>query len=552
MTWDESINKTVLTMCPYFSRNLSKVCHDLSYTISASVSVSNITSVVCSQFNREGTHCGKCIPGYGPAPFLNGANVACAKCHKHNYLWVVVLLFQLSMVTLLYFTFVLCECRGTSSPINVMAYFYQITTNAIISNSFAYAEIMCALDNFAFLYVSLNLQAFWNLDFFRFSLPAVCVSPSMSNAQVLLFDYLVAFLPVIMTVLSYLFIELHDRDVKLVVWTWKPFHLLISRYKRDWNPKQSVLHAFATFLLLSYSKLLFTSTSLLYGAPVYDNDRIIVANSPVLYYDSTITYFSSRHAPYIFLSLTVIVTFVIFPPLILILYPTKCFRRVLEKTGFKRWHSLSIVMDVFQGWYKDGTTGTYDYRSLSALYMVLRVCFASEFILVMMFQYRTMYNSFEWTLPSLLHVALGSFFLSARPYKKSWMNIADGLVLVLMGISCVYIIVDDYAFGLGYVLTSLPILVSLAYITRKYILKTKMISCIKSSFRRVFVKHRVSDYHEATYDDDDDELLDQRLLQSNLQDVHQFERSMTLRVMCSYVRTTGVYYAHEKISSETV
>ena len=39
-------------------------------------------------------------------------------------------------------------------------------------------------------------------------------------------------------------------------------------------------------------------------------------------------------------------------------------------------------MDTFQGWCKDGTEGTYDYRPLSALYMILRVGFIGEFLTV--------------------------------------------------------------------------------------------------------------------------------------------------------------------------
>ena len=30
-------------------------------------------------------------------------------------------------------------------------------------------------------------------------------------------------------------------------------------------------------------------------------------------------------------------------------------------------------MDVFQGWYEDATEGTYDYRSLSAFFLVLPI-----------------------------------------------------------------------------------------------------------------------------------------------------------------------------------
>jgi hypothetical protein len=78
------------------------------------------------------------------------------------------------------------------------------------------------------------------------------------------------------------------------------------------------------------------------------------------------------------MSLSVTVIFVLLPPLILLLYPTKLFRKFLNCCGFRRLDILHLVMDVFQGWYKDGTEGTYDYRPLSAMYMILKmiICFS--------------------------------------------------------------------------------------------------------------------------------------------------------------------------------
>ena len=41
-----------------------------------------------------------------------------------------------------------------------------------------------------------------------------------------------------------------------------------------------------------------------------------------------------------------------------------------------------MITDTFQGWYKDGTEDTYDYRPLSALYMLLRISLVGEFLTV--------------------------------------------------------------------------------------------------------------------------------------------------------------------------
>ena len=47
--------------------------------------------------------------------------------------------------------------------------------------------------------------------------------------------------------------------------------MCFARFRRRWDPKGSVINAFATFLLLSYSKLLVVSYSLLAVSVQYNN-----------------------------------------------------------------------------------------------------------------------------------------------------------------------------------------------------------------------------------------------------------------------------------------
>ena len=509
LTWNKEIGKAVFTYCPYFPENTSEICETLTYSIPVGVSSSNLTSFMCSQFNRQGTHCGECMKGYGPAPFLNGANIACAKCHKHNYMWLLYLCFHLFMITILYLFFVFCEVKGTSSPLSVMAYFHQVLINAVTTNSYLSAQIRCSSLEFGTALTT--YYAFWNLDFFRFFLPPVCVSSSMRSVQVLLLDYFVAFFPVLLTMMSCLLIMLHGRGVSCIVWLWKPFNTLVSRYKKNWNPIQSILSTFATFLLLSYSKILFTSVSLLYGVQVYDNNEKIVKNSPVLYYDTSLEYFGRKHIPYVCLSLVSIFIFNILPPVILILYTTKCFKRCLQRCGFRRWHTVAFVTDVFQGWYKDGTSGTFDYRAFSALFMVLRLCFASEFILTLTFQLSTRsYNSLKWTIPSAIHTCLGCFYLTVKPYKRNWMNTVDGLVMILMGmICCMITFSDSYSSWLVFLMTTLPTLTALLYMLKRLFQKAKSLGCLKlpAPFTGLRVLHGKASNEES--------LINTHLLQSD-------------------------------------
>ena len=81
----------------------------------------------------------------------------------------------------------------------------------------------------------------------------------MTTVQALALDHAIAVYPLVVITISYLLVELHDHDFKIIVWLWKPYHKCFTCLRREWNIKLSLIDAFATFLLLSFAK--FTSVS---------------------------------------------------------------------------------------------------------------------------------------------------------------------------------------------------------------------------------------------------------------------------------------------------
>ena len=110
---------------------------------------------------------------------------------------------------------------------------------------------------------------------------------------------------------------MHDNGVKVVIFVWRPFHVCFARFRRRWNPKGSVINAFATFLLLSYSKLLTVSYNLL-DASILHNNRGERVGPAVLFFDASVVYFSRHHLPFAVLAMCVLLVFVLFPLLILL------------------------------------------------------------------------------------------------------------------------------------------------------------------------------------------------------------------------------------------
>ena len=97
--------------------------------------------------------------------------------------------------------------------------------------------------------------------------------------------------------------------------------------------------------------------------------------------------------------------------------------------GFRRWDILHLVMDIFQGWFKDKTENQVDYRSFSALYLLLRILFALVSITIEL----NIFTWYYWSFIGMFHILLGALFLMIKPYKKKWMNHADGLILFTLG-----------------------------------------------------------------------------------------------------------------------
>ena len=214
-----------------------------------------------------------------------------------------------------------------------------------------------------------------NLDFFRFLIPPFCISDRLTNLHVLTLEYFVALFPLFLTVLTYVIIQLHARDCRVLVYLWKPFSVCFAPLVRrcQWNPAESTVHVFVTFLILSYSKFLFVSLNLLRSAQI-SNITGAVLRPTVLYYDASVPYFSEKHLPFAFLAVFVLLTSNILPFLVVVLYPTRVFQQCLNCCRI-RWHAIHAFADAFNGCYTDGTKGTWDYWYFAGFYLLGRILY---------------------------------------------------------------------------------------------------------------------------------------------------------------------------------
>ena len=304
-------------------------------------------------------------------------------------------------------------------------------------------------------------------------------------------EYISAFYPLCLVLITYILIQLHDYRWKLLVWMWKPFHMCLSHFKTAWDIKASIIHTFATVLLLSYTKIVYISFQLLHGTYLY-NSKGEVVGPTVFYFEPTIIFFSKEHLPFAITAILVILVFVILPPLLLILYPTRAFQKCFGVCGLRRWHALRVFVETFQWCYKDGIEGTRDFRSLSGLYFALRTVRGIGRVVADL----SLGNGiFSWIYSALLFIILLLVFALARPYKTKQMNLPDSLFTSLMAatvfLSLPYLYIPlspgfskILASGI-LLLNSLPLLTLTLYITYKLFKKFKLLDYCKSSTTQV-------------------------------------------------------------------
>ena len=387
---------------------------------------SDLNEFFCAPLNRAGLLCRDCIDGFGPSVVTTG--YACANCTENNYGWILYILSEFVPVTVFYFVVLTLRIRITSAPMNCFVMVSQLVIISLNHSPEFQGALMAELSTTsrAVFKVILTGYGFWNLDFFRYLIPPFCVSRSLKNIHVLALQYVSAFYPLLLIALTYTCIELHGHNFRPIVWLWKPFHKCCVNVRRRWDTKASLIDVFATFLLLSYSKLMFVSLFLLQDTEIYNADgELVPGTSHVLLVDATVQFLSKEHLPFAIVSF-LILAFTFLPPLLLIIYPAcKIFNRCPNRCHKRRCHALHIFVEAFQGCYKDGVTGGWDLRSMSGVYLLLR------FVLVLLNYH--MVDQIGWSLRALTFLSLSILILIVQPYKKCYMNVVDSLLLALLG-----------------------------------------------------------------------------------------------------------------------
>ena len=267
-------------------------------------------------------------------------------------------------------------------------------------------------------------------------------------------DYAVALYTFFLIFLTYVLIEMYDKDIYVIVLIWKPFKCLLK--KKQLHRRTTLVETFCMFILLSSVKICTVTICLLTKARIYDETGKRIRKN-FLYLDATIRYFGHEHHYYGMLAVFLGLMFVFFPFFLLLIYACKLFQKLMNAFG-GIFQPLHVFMDVLQGSYK---TSPIDMRYFSAYYLFLR--FLCQFIVV--------YFQSVSVLPITAVVMMVSslIFAAVQPYKDQAQNRLDltcllfittfytsaTLMLFVYYLDIIWIDVADFAFVSSLVVISL-------------------------------------------------------------------------------------------------
>ena len=467
-TYNQESHLTFIADCPYFQsrRFNSSITQPGSLLLPNNYSVLN--SFMCDPMNRTGFVCSDCVDHYGPSPTSYGYE--CSKCANSWQGILMYLLVEFLPVTLFYLVILIFQIDLITPPIPCFIMYSQLVYSGLhycaMDSPSAYRVMFT--DDFTLRLgtkILLTFCGIMNLDFFKYFFPAFCVSSNLKIVHVVALGYLKAFYPLILIFLTWFCVKLHDNNFTLLVCIWKPFHKCFVQLRKGWNTKNDIINVFCSFMLLSYGKYLYLTVLMLecQCLSVISQGRVCRQ-----YLDPNIGCWHAQHLLYAIPALVIAFVFNIIPTFLLMLYPFKVFRLLLQQCKLDTL-ALFNFTDKFYCYYKDGIRLKPDLRWCSSLYLFLMVVAFSLYIVTR----HLIGMSDYWFSKGILFWTSGLIIVAIKPYEKGYMNILDSLLLAHLGILCsIMSLPTQEYFGSNYVLVVqvlciLPFAVLILYLGKR-------------------------------------------------------------------------------------
>ena len=464
---------------------------------------------ICGEENRNGINCATCAKGYGVT--INSPNFECIPCRNISlgsniakYIAAVYL-----PLAFLFSILVVFDIRLTTGPANAFILYCQVVSSTFDLNAdggVPHSDKILEAYRFPF--------GIANLEFIEDYISPICFSEHFITLQVFILQYAVAVFPIFMILIVIGCLKISEtcclKNQRLSVQQRRVFlsisrlASLLSRNKRK-NINDALLPAFASFLLLSYTKFSTISSYILNTQHPVDENGSQVEPARV-YYASQYSVEDPAYESYKVTAIVVFITIVSFLPLILLDYPLKAVEWVIVRIKcLNRIYpvdKIHLFLNMFQGCYR------VKMRFFAGLYFGFRFVINLSYVLADTWLQQFLVQQAATTIMIML---LAVF----HPYEKKFLNYVDILIFtnlaILNSISFYlfsFVKIDPNltpptgVLDLQYVLVFLPLIYMLGYllwnVTRRYHnwIRTKVKNFLKKLNRR--------DYQPINSDSDDD------------------------------------------------
>ena len=393
-----------------------------------------LDEVMCGPFNRKGFLCGECIDGYGPAVY--SLDYKCANCSTlfSRYFSIpLYLLLELTPITFFFIFLIFFNINITSGPLLGYIVFCQVIACFTNASPGLVTYILSDVSPFLQLLfqASLSLCQFWSMHWFFISLvPPFCLSEKLTGIHIQLLPLLTATYPVVLVIITYILMLLHVRNCRIIHILWKPFSIILNKTNITAVASDAVIHAFASFIFLSYLTVYYVVIS------VSSCDNVtsmkVIFYGAILYFDPAIKCFSHQHLQYIPTVALPFIFLTIIPSILLMIYPTRIYSRCLSRClSARKRLAITAFAEALHFCFKDGLNGTRDYRALAGLLVLGPIIY---------FLFRWILDNFGYQsdLGAVIIMFTSSAIISyVRPCKQAVANLSISFHLMMIGIICI-------------------------------------------------------------------------------------------------------------------
>ena len=381
---------------------------------------SNPDAIVCGNFHRTGVLCGKCVEGYSPA--INSDTFECVSCtiddEKVNWLYYILAVYL--PLFLLFLFIIVFNIRLTSGPANAFILYAQVVSTTFDLNADGQIPLNTIYPNVDHLLkvyrVPYNI---FNLNFISNVLPPFCLSRSLNSLDVIALNYVVATFPLMMILLVIVFYKCQCSRWIRVERCSQFLH------RRGWRLATSLIHAFAAFILLSYTRFCLISAFLVGLQPLLDENGDYVGHQRLYFAGQFTSYDTVYVLRYGLPAYIVFATFIAIPPVLLLGFPVRWLEKVIVRIKWLRdmypFDKVNILLDTFQGCFKDNR------RFFAGLYFLFRLGLYTSYML-------TDTWLLQYTIQQILVTLYIVLIAVLWPYKRPFINYVDIAIFANMGV----------------------------------------------------------------------------------------------------------------------